>query len=76
MYLEVKFFRVISKNGSTKNTISIKSEAWALAQTENLLVYAAEVNNSWGIYETSIMREDDPIFMPDLIKRKVDYSNR
>ncbi|TXG35632.1 S41 family peptidase [Seonamhaeicola maritimus] len=62
------------ENGSTKRITNTpyQERSVSFSPDGKSLVYAAEVNNSWGIYETSIVREDEPYFYAStLLKEKV-----
>ncbi|WP_460218284.1 S41 family peptidase [Psychroserpens sp. MEBiC05023] len=51
-------------NGTTKRITNTpyQERSVSFSPDGKSLIYAAEVNNSWGIYETSIVRDDEPYF--------------
>ncbi|WP_411767732.1 S41 family peptidase [Winogradskyella sp. A3E31] len=51
-------------NGTTKRITNTpyQERSVSFSPDGKSLVYAAEADNSWGIYETSIVREDEPYF--------------
>jgi len=61
------------ENGTTKRITNTpyQERNVSFSPDGKSLVYAAEVNNSWGIYETSIVRKDEPYFYAStLLKEK------
>jgi Tol biopolymer transport system component/C-terminal processing protease CtpA/Prc len=62
------------ENGTTKRITNTPYQERSVnfSPDGKSLLYAAEVNNSWGIFETSIVREDEPYFYAStLLKEKV-----
>jgi Tol biopolymer transport system component len=62
------------ENGTTKRITNTPYQERSVnfSPDGKSLLYAAEVNNSWGIFETSIVREDEPYFYAaTLLKEKV-----
>lgn len=62
------------ENGSTKRITNTAHQERSVSFSPDgkSLVYAAEVNKSWGIYETSIVRKDEPYFYAStLLEEKV-----
>lgn len=61
------------ENGTTKRITNTpyQERSVSFSPDGKSIIYAAEVNNSWGIYETSIVREDEPYFYAStLLKEK------
>ncbi|MFY0631715.1 MAG: PD40 domain-containing protein [Flavobacteriaceae bacterium] len=62
------------ENGTTKRITNTpyQERSVSFSPDGKSLLYAAEVNKSWGLYETSIVRKDEPYFYAStLLKEKV-----